>query len=354
MHALGRLVILVTDYDTAIAFYQDKLGMEVFVDMAVGAQRYVHLRLPEQPSVGVWLLQAQTQRGATEWATRPAASRWACSTPATRAAITRASPRKACVSRASPSRRRRGVRAFHRSVRQRIRTRATEVSRAAHAKEPAMDLQLEGKRVLITGASKGIGLAAALAFAREGASPTLVGRDPAALRAAADLRPDRHARRLRGAGPGTRRRAAGTASPGRPRRHPGQCRRRARRRTGSGGRRTLARGLGTEGARLYPAGAPVLPVDARGRRRRDRQRDRHGRLGAARRLYLRRRGQCLADRLHPRAGRRGSAPRRARLRPESLAHAHRPRTHPGAPARRRAGAMHRAGRKRCRACRSAA
>ena len=61
MHALGRLVILVTDYDTAIAFYQDKLGMEVFVDMAVGAQRYVHLRLPEQPSVGVWLLQAQTQ-----------------------------------------------------------------------------------------------------------------------------------------------------------------------------------------------------------------------------------------------------------------------------------------------------
>ena len=29
--------------------------------MAVGAQRYVHLRLPEQPSVGVWLLQAQTQ-----------------------------------------------------------------------------------------------------------------------------------------------------------------------------------------------------------------------------------------------------------------------------------------------------
>lgn len=61
MHALGRLVILVNDYDTAIAFYQDKLGMEVFVDTAVGTQRYVHLRLHEQPSVGVWLLQAQTQ-----------------------------------------------------------------------------------------------------------------------------------------------------------------------------------------------------------------------------------------------------------------------------------------------------
>ncbi|WP_144655403.1 VOC family protein [Achromobacter dolens] len=61
MHSLGRLVLLVNDYDTAIAFYQDKLGMEVFVNMAVGQQRYVHLRLPEQPSVGVWLLQAQTQ-----------------------------------------------------------------------------------------------------------------------------------------------------------------------------------------------------------------------------------------------------------------------------------------------------
>ena len=36
-----------------------------------------------------------------------------------------------------------------------------------------MDLQLEGKRVLITGASKGIGLACAMAFAREGAEPIL-------------------------------------------------------------------------------------------------------------------------------------------------------------------------------------
>ena len=51
MHSLGRLVLLVNDYDTAISFYQDKLGMEVFVDMAVGQQRFVHLRLPEQPPV---------------------------------------------------------------------------------------------------------------------------------------------------------------------------------------------------------------------------------------------------------------------------------------------------------------
>ncbi|WAI85293.1 MULTISPECIES: VOC family protein [Achromobacter] len=61
MHSLGRLVLLVNDYDTAISFYQDKLGMEVFADMPVGQQRYVHLRLPSQPAVGVWLLQALTQ-----------------------------------------------------------------------------------------------------------------------------------------------------------------------------------------------------------------------------------------------------------------------------------------------------
>jgi len=52
--------------------------------------------------------------------------------------------------------------------------------------EGYMDLQLDGKRVLITGASKGIGLACALAFAREGAEPILVARDDAALRAAAE------------------------------------------------------------------------------------------------------------------------------------------------------------------------
>ncbi|MDT4824502.1 VOC family protein [Achromobacter agilis] len=61
MHSLGRLVLLVNDYDTAIAFYRDKLEMEVYADLPVGQQRYVHLRLPEQPSMGVWLLQALTQ-----------------------------------------------------------------------------------------------------------------------------------------------------------------------------------------------------------------------------------------------------------------------------------------------------
>ncbi|MFK7891490.1 MAG: SDR family oxidoreductase [Granulosicoccus sp.] len=49
-----------------------------------------------------------------------------------------------------------------------------------------MDLELTGKKVLVTGASKGIGYASALAFAREGALPVLVSRDSAALEQAAD------------------------------------------------------------------------------------------------------------------------------------------------------------------------
>jgi 3-oxoacyl-[acyl-carrier protein] reductase len=44
-----------------------------------------------------------------------------------------------------------------------------------------MDLQLTGQRVLITGGSKGIGLATAMAFAREGATPVLVSRSQAML-----------------------------------------------------------------------------------------------------------------------------------------------------------------------------
>lgn len=47
-----------------------------------------------------------------------------------------------------------------------------------------MDLNITGKTVLVTGASKGIGLAAAKAFASEGASVTLVARDAERLAAA--------------------------------------------------------------------------------------------------------------------------------------------------------------------------
>lgn len=48
-----------------------------------------------------------------------------------------------------------------------------------------MDLQLNGKRALVTGGSKGIGLAAAESLAREGCAVMLAARDSQALEAAA-------------------------------------------------------------------------------------------------------------------------------------------------------------------------
>jgi len=47
-----------------------------------------------------------------------------------------------------------------------------------------MDLKLQGSRVLVTGGSRGIGLATAIAFAREGAVPVIASRSSASLQTA--------------------------------------------------------------------------------------------------------------------------------------------------------------------------
>jgi short-subunit dehydrogenase len=49
-----------------------------------------------------------------------------------------------------------------------------------------MELELRGKKVLVTGASKGIGLACARAFAAEGARVPIASRSEADLKSAAD------------------------------------------------------------------------------------------------------------------------------------------------------------------------
>jgi NAD(P)-dependent dehydrogenase (short-subunit alcohol dehydrogenase family) len=61
-----------------------------------------------------------------------------------------------------------------------------------------MDLQLTGRRALVTGGSRGIGLAVADALAAEGVDLVLAARDPDRLRRAAEDLAARHGRRVVG------------------------------------------------------------------------------------------------------------------------------------------------------------
>jgi predicted enzyme related to lactoylglutathione lyase len=56
--AIGRFVVLVDDFDRALAFYRDVLGFEVLYDAEPdGRGRFLHVGPPRQPGVGLWLMQ---------------------------------------------------------------------------------------------------------------------------------------------------------------------------------------------------------------------------------------------------------------------------------------------------------
>ena len=62
--ALGRMVVPVADADgaPALALYRGILGFEVLHDAAVGGYRCLHVGLPGQARVGLWLMPATTAR----------------------------------------------------------------------------------------------------------------------------------------------------------------------------------------------------------------------------------------------------------------------------------------------------
>ncbi|MFD9517511.1 VOC family protein [Streptomyces sp. NPDC059979] len=60
--ALGRMVVHVADADTALAFYRDVLGFSVLYDRTADGYRYLHIGLPGQTQVGLWLMPATTDR----------------------------------------------------------------------------------------------------------------------------------------------------------------------------------------------------------------------------------------------------------------------------------------------------
>ncbi|RNL70885.1 VOC family protein [Streptomyces sp. I6] len=55
---LGRLVVLVEDPDAALAFYRDVLGFRVVHDRTTDGYRSLHVGVPGQEAVGLWLMTA--------------------------------------------------------------------------------------------------------------------------------------------------------------------------------------------------------------------------------------------------------------------------------------------------------
>ena len=180
-----------------------------------------------------------------------------------------------------------------------------------------MDLGLAGKHVLITGGSKGIGMALAHAFAAEGANIVITSRDKALLEKTAgevarqhnakvlafpaDLSKGAERERVHAAFPNVDILVNNAGA------------------IPAGGllnltMETVDRGLAAQGVRLHPHEPALLRQDEAAQGRHHLEYPRHGRPGADAGIHLWLDGQCRLDRVHERSRRRGRRSWRARLR----------------------------------------
>lgn len=59
-NVLGRIVILVNDYDEAFRFYEENLGCKKFFDLTdESGKRFLHISFDSESSAGIWFLKAQ-------------------------------------------------------------------------------------------------------------------------------------------------------------------------------------------------------------------------------------------------------------------------------------------------------
>lgn len=61
LREVTHITILVRQYSEALEFYTQKLGFSIHTDAAFGQERWLTLRLPDQPHFEVVLAQAKTQ-----------------------------------------------------------------------------------------------------------------------------------------------------------------------------------------------------------------------------------------------------------------------------------------------------
>jgi predicted enzyme related to lactoylglutathione lyase len=61
MNYLGRVIILVHDYDEAFAFYEQSFGFKKIVDYTTqNGQRFLHIGGDPKNETGIWFLKADT------------------------------------------------------------------------------------------------------------------------------------------------------------------------------------------------------------------------------------------------------------------------------------------------------